>query len=87
MLTTYAQRERREGIVPKTISFPVPPLDGRPLPAVARSPRARDHPLRHITNPPARFFRSQDLPMARARNIATIVDGARRQSSCLSSPT
>ncbi|MCU1235730.1 MAG: aminotransferase, class [Candidatus Solibacter sp.] len=25
MLTTYAQRERREGIVLKTISFPVPP--------------------------------------------------------------
>src|SRR5205814_7443436 len=25
MLTTFAQRERREGIVLKTISFPVPP--------------------------------------------------------------
>ncbi len=40
MLTTFRQRERREGIVLKTISFPVPTIrHGRPLPTL----RARRH--------------------------------------------
>ena len=47
MLTTFRQRERREGIVLKTISFPVPPPKrGRSLPALRACRHAEDqaHP-------------------------------------------
>ena len=80
MLTTWRQRERRDGIVLKTISFPVPPRDLDDLYErfeKAVTPRTRVIHFCHIT-----FFTGQIFPvkkicqMARSRGIETIVDGA-----------
>jgi selenocysteine lyase/cysteine desulfurase len=80
MLTTYAQRERREGIVLKTISFPVPPPSIDDLyQRIERAitPRTRIIHFCHITNRTGQIFPVRKIcRMARARNIATIVDGA-----------
>jgi selenocysteine lyase/cysteine desulfurase len=80
MLTTYAQRERREGIVLKTISFPVPPPSMDDLYQRferAITPRTRIIHFCHITNRTGQIFPVRKIcQMARARNIATIVDGA-----------
>jgi isopenicillin-N epimerase len=61
MLTTFRQRQRREGIVLKTISFPVPPPSLDDL--YQRFERAVTSKTRlilvcHITNRPGRFFLS-----------------------------
>jgi selenocysteine lyase/cysteine desulfurase len=59
MLTTWRQRERREGIVVKTISFPVPPpsmedlLDRFPR---AITPKTRVILVCHITNLTGQIF-------------------------------
>jgi selenocysteine lyase/cysteine desulfurase len=80
MLTTYRQRERRDGIVLKTISFPVPPRNLDDLYErfeTAVTPRTRVIHFCHIT-----FYTGQIFPvkkicqMARSRGIETIVDGA-----------
>ncbi len=80
MLTTYAQRERREGIVLKTISFPVPPPSMDDLYRrfeQAVTPRTKIIHFCHITNRTGQIFPVRRIcQMARARNIATIVDGA-----------
>uniref|UniRef100_Q021G6 Aminotransferase, class V n=1 Tax=Solibacter usitatus (strain Ellin6076) TaxID=234267 RepID=Q021G6_SOLUE len=80
MLTTYAQRERREGIVLKTISFPVPPPSMDDLYRrfeQAVTPRTKIIHFCHITNRTGQIFPVRKIcRMARARNIATIVDGA-----------
>ncbi len=80
MLTTYAQRQRREGIVLKTISFPVPPPSMDDLYRrfeQAITPRTRVIHFCHITNRTGQIFPVRKIcQMARARNIATIVDGA-----------
>ena len=80
MLTTYAQRERREGIVLKTISFPVPPPSMDDLYhrfERAVTPRTRIIHFCHITNRTGQIFPVRRIcQMARERNIATIVDGA-----------
>ena len=80
MLTTFRQRERREGIVLKTISFPVPPpgmddLYQRFEKAV--TPRTRLILVCHITNRTGQIFPIKRIcVMAHARNIPVIVDGA-----------
>jgi selenocysteine lyase/cysteine desulfurase len=80
MLETFHQRERREGIVLKTISFPVPPpsmddLYNRFEKAV--TPKTKLILLCHITNRTGQIFPVKRIcQMARARNIPTIVDGA-----------
>jgi isopenicillin-N epimerase len=80
MLTTFRQRERREGIVLKTISFPVPPpgmddLYQRFEKAV--TPRTRLILVCHITNRTGQIFPIKRIcAMAHARNIPVIVDGA-----------
>jgi selenocysteine lyase/cysteine desulfurase len=80
MLTTFRQRERREGIVLKTISFPVPPpglddLYQRFERAV--TPRTRLILVCHITNRTGQIFPIKRIcAMAHARNIPVIVDGA-----------
>jgi isopenicillin-N epimerase len=80
MLETFRQRERREGIVLKTISFPVPPpslddLYQRFEKAV--TPRTRLILVCHITNRTGQIFPIQRIcAMAHARNIPVIVDGA-----------
>jgi selenocysteine lyase/cysteine desulfurase len=80
MLTTWRQRERRDGIVLKTISFPVPPRDLDDLYErfeKAVTPRTRVIHFSHVT-----FYTGQIFPvkkicqMARSRGIETIVDGA-----------
>src|SRR5271157_597255 len=80
MLTTFRQRERREGIVLKTISFPVPPPGMDDL--YQRFERAVTSKTRmilvcHITNRTGQIFPVQRIcQMAHARNIPVIVDGA-----------
>jgi isopenicillin-N epimerase len=80
MLTTFRQRERREGIVLKTISFPVPPpsmddLYNRFERAV--TPKTKLILVCHITNRTGQIFPIKRIcDMAHARNIPVIVDGA-----------
>ena len=80
MLATWRQRERRDGIVLRTISFPVPPpslddLADRFRRAV--TPRTRVILICHITNLTGQIFPVREVcRMARERGIETIVDGA-----------
>jgi selenocysteine lyase/cysteine desulfurase len=80
MLTTWDQRARREGIVVKKISFPVPPPSTRHLVDMferAIGPRTRVLHLCHITNLTGQIFPVRDIVrMARARGLEAIVDGA-----------
>jgi len=80
MLNTFRQRERREGIVLKTISFPVPPpsmddLYNRFEQAV--TPKTKLILVCHITNRTGQIFPIKRIcEMAHGRNIPVIVDGA-----------
>jgi selenocysteine lyase/cysteine desulfurase len=80
MLTTWRQRERRDGIVLKTISFPVPPpgmddLAERIERAV--SPRTRVIHFCHVTNLTGQIFPVRRIcQFGRERGIEVIVDGA-----------
>src|SRR5215471_12138158 len=80
MLSTFAQRERREGIVLKTISFPVPPPSMDDLYQRferAITPKTKVIHFCHITNRTGQIFPVRRIcQMARQRGIATIVDGA-----------
>ena len=80
MLTTFRQRERREGIVLKTISFPVPPPSMDDLYQRferAVTPRTKLILVCHITNRTGQIFPIKRIcDMAHARNIPVIVDGA-----------
>jgi selenocysteine lyase/cysteine desulfurase len=80
MLTTWRQRERREGIVLKTISFPVPaPSLADLLDRFARAitPRTRVIMLCHITNLTGQIFPVKEVcRMGRERGLEVIVDGA-----------
>ncbi|HUI54211.1 MAG TPA: aminotransferase class V-fold PLP-dependent enzyme [Bryobacteraceae bacterium] len=80
MIETFHQRERREGIVLKMISFPVPPpslddLYRRFEQAV--TPKTKLILVCHITNRTGQIFPIRRIcDMAHARNIPVIVDGA-----------
>jgi isopenicillin-N epimerase len=80
MLTTFQQRERREGIVLKMISFPVPPPSMDDLYQRferAVTPKTKLILLCHITNRTGQIFPVKRIcQMAHARNIPVIVDGA-----------
>jgi isopenicillin-N epimerase len=80
MLTTFAQRQRREGIVLKTISFPVPPPSMDDLYQRferAITPKTKLILFCHITNRTGQIFPVRRIcQMARARGIPSIVDGA-----------
>lgn len=80
MLTTFRQRERREGIVLKTISFPVPPPSMDDLYQrfeKAVTPKTKLILVCHITNRTGQIFPVKRIcEMAHARNIPVIVDGA-----------
>jgi selenocysteine lyase/cysteine desulfurase len=80
MLTTWEQRERRDGIVLKTFSFPVPPRDLDDLYErfeQAITPRTRVILLCHMTCYTGQIFPVKKIcQMARSRGIETIVDGA-----------
>jgi len=80
MLTTWRQRERRDGVVLKTIPFPLPPpslddLYERFERAV--TPRTKVILVCHITNLTGQIFPVKRIcRMARERGIEVIVDGA-----------
>src|SRR6185436_12519847 len=80
MLTTFQQRERREGIVLKTISFPVPPSGMDDLYRrfeQAVTPKTKLILVCHITNRTGQIFPVRRIcDMAHARGIKVIVDGA-----------
>lgn len=80
MLTTFRQREHREGIVLKMISFPVPPPSMDDLYQRferAVTPKTKLILLCHITNRTGQIFPVRKIcDMAHARNIPVIVDGA-----------
>src|SRR5437867_9373191 len=80
MLTTWRQRERRDGIVLKTISFPVPPPSMDELADRFRraiTPRTKVILVCHITNLTGQIFPVKEIcRMGRERGIEVIVDGA-----------
>jgi selenocysteine lyase/cysteine desulfurase len=80
MLTTWRQRERRDGIVLKTISFPVPPPSLDDLLERFRraiTPRTRVIQVCHITNLTGQVFPVREIArLGRERGIEVIVDGA-----------
>ena len=80
MITTWKQRERRDGIVLKMISFPTPPPSLEDLTArfeKAITPRTRVIHFCHITNLTGQIFPVREIcQMARSRGIEAIVDGA-----------
>jgi selenocysteine lyase/cysteine desulfurase len=80
MITTWRQRERREGLVLKTISFPVPPpslVDLVRRFEQALTPRTRVIQLCHITNLTGQIFPVKEIcRLGRERGIEVIVDGA-----------
>jgi isopenicillin-N epimerase len=80
MLDTWDQRARRDGIVVKKISFPVPPasmdvLADRLIGAI--SPATKVIHFCHITNLTGQIFPVKRIcDEARRRGITTVVDGA-----------
>jgi isopenicillin-N epimerase len=80
MITTWKQRERRDGIVLKMISFPSPPPSLDDLAdrfERAITPRTRVIHFCHITNLTGQIFPVKRIcQMARGRGIEAIVDGA-----------
>ena len=80
MITTWQQRERREGIKLKQLTFPVPPPSMDYLLKIfedAITPRTKVIHICHITNRTGQIFPVKRIcQMARARGIETIVDGA-----------
>jgi len=80
MITTWDQRARRDGIVVKQISFPVPPPS--PADVVERfrkacTPKTRVIEVTHITNLTGQILPVRDIVrMARERGIEVFVDGA-----------
>ena len=80
MITTWKQRERRDGIVLKQVKFPVPPPSMDHLVKIfeeAITPKTRVLHLCHITNRTGQIFPVKKIcRLARARNIEVVVDGA-----------
>jgi selenocysteine lyase/cysteine desulfurase len=80
MITTWQQRERRDGIVLKQITFPVPPPSQDDLYtriAQAITPRTKVIHICHITNLTGQIFPVKKIcQLGHARGIEVIVDGA-----------
>ncbi len=80
MITTWQQRERRDGIKLKQLTFPVPPPSMDYLAKMyedAIGPKTKVIHICHITNRTGQIFPVKRIcQMARARGIETIVDGA-----------
>jgi hypothetical protein len=80
MITSWAQRARRDGIVVKQVSFPVPP----PSPAAvvdafrkAITPKTRVIEVTHITNLTGQILPVRDIVrLGREHDIEVFVDGA-----------
>ena len=80
MINGWKQRARRQGIVIKEISFPVPCTTPQQIVdafAAAITPRTRVMEITHITNLTGQILPVKELvAMARARGVETFVDGA-----------
>jgi len=80
MITTWEQRARRNGIVVKQISFPVPPPSREDVVDRLRraiTPRTRVIEVTHITNLTGQILPVKEIVrMARERNVEVFVDGA-----------
>lgn len=80
MLTTLRQRERREGIVLKTIKIPIPPKDPSEITAAYEAgitPRTRVILVSHVINITGQINPVREVcELARRRGIEAVVDGA-----------
>jgi isopenicillin-N epimerase len=80
MITTWQQRERRNGIALKQVTFPVPPpsLNDLAMRIEAQiTPKTKVIHICHITNRTGQIFPVKTIcRMARERGIEVIVDGA-----------
>ena len=80
MLTSWEQRARREGIVIRTISFPVPPKSAADIVErfrQAMTPKTRVIEVTHITNLTGQILPVREIVrMGRERGIEVFVDGA-----------
>jgi selenocysteine lyase/cysteine desulfurase len=80
MITTWQQRERRDGIVLKQITFPVPPPSLEYLTSRIEeniTPRTKVIHICHITNRTGQIFPVKKVcQMARSRGIEVVIDGA-----------
>jgi hypothetical protein len=80
MLTAWQQREARDGIVLKTVSFPTPPPGPEDLLErieAAITPRTRVLLICHVTYTTGQIFPVKEIcRLARERGIETVVDGA-----------
>ncbi|MFQ5507564.1 MAG: aminotransferase class V-fold PLP-dependent enzyme [Planctomycetota bacterium] len=80
MITTFKQRERREGIVLKQFSIPVPSEDPAEIVALFEkniTPRTRLILMCHMINLTGQILPVREVVrMARAKGIPVIVDGA-----------
>lgn len=80
MLTAWRQRARRDGIMVKEVSFPVPPPSQQVIVdavAAAITPRTRAIELPHITNLSGQILPIREIvALARPRDIPVLVDGA-----------
>ncbi|HYY93670.1 MAG TPA: aminotransferase class V-fold PLP-dependent enzyme [Pyrinomonadaceae bacterium] len=80
MLTTLRQRERREGIVLKTIKIPIPPKDPSEITAsyeAGITPRTRVILVSHVINITGQITPVREVcELARRRGIEAVVDGA-----------
>jgi selenocysteine lyase/cysteine desulfurase len=80
MINGWKQRARRQGIVVKEISFPVPCTTPQQIVdafAAGITPRTRVMEITHITNLTGQILPVKELvAMARARGVETFVDGA-----------
>ena len=80
MLTSWASRTRRHGVVVKQVSFPVPPPSQDYLVDIFRkaiTPKTRLIEVTHITNLTGQIFPVREIvQMAREHNVEVFVDGA-----------
>ena len=80
MISTWQQREDRDGIVLKQLKFPVPPPSMDYLAKIledAITPRTRVIHICHMTNRTGQIFPVKKIcQMARSRGIEVVVDGA-----------
>ena len=80
MLMTFRQRERRDGIVLRTVPYPTPPEDLSELTGIlerAITPRTKLLLICHTTFTTGQIFPVREIcRMARRRGIETLVDGA-----------
>ena len=80
MLTTWDQRERRDGIVVRKISFAIPPRSLNDVVDRVReaiTPKTRVIEVPHITNLSGQIMPVRELVrLGRERNIEVLVDGA-----------